>query len=226
MGAVVRGLITRRRSAPPVPYLLADMAADVVGLLDHLSIDRAHLVGVSMGGMIGQIVAAKYADRTLTLTSIMSNTGELDHGQPTAAALERLLIPPPTDKSAYVDHSAATWRVLAPHVHFDEDAVRQRAAAAYDRAFYPQGTGRQLAAVFASGDRVELLRQIECPTLVIHGRQDPLVQPSGGKRTAALVPGARLVLIDQMGHDLPRVHWPFITGTILAHTATSTTGWS
>lgn len=225
LGRILRRLVVNPvRSITDVPYTLLDMAVDGVAVLDHVGVERAHVVGASMGGMIAQLVAAKYPDRVLTLTSIMSTTGERAYGQPTPAAMQRLLTPVPTDRDGYVDHSVASWRVFAPHRHFDAELVERRAAAAFDRAFYPEGFVRQLAALLTAESRAGLLSHLATPTLVIHGRQDTLVQPSGGIRTAELIPGARFLLMGDMGHDLPVPHWPFTTSVILAHTDTMAPG--
>jgi pimeloyl-ACP methyl ester carboxylesterase len=224
LGAVVTSLLTGvSRDRPAAPYLLSDMAGDVVGLLDQLSIERAHIVGASMGGMIAQTLAIEHPERVLTLTSIMSHTGEPEFGAPTAEALEALLTRPPADRDGYIERSVKNWRIFAPHRYFDEDHIRQRAADAFDRAYYPEGIGRQLAAIVASGDRVAGLTELAVPTLVLHGRLDTLVQRSGGERTAELVPGAKLVVVGDMGHDLPEPLWPFLVGVIAAHTGAA--GW-
>jgi pimeloyl-ACP methyl ester carboxylesterase len=203
---------------PPVPYLLPDMAADAFGLLDALGIDRAHIVGVSMGGMIVQTMAIEHPERVLTVTSIMSNTGEAEFGQPTPTAIEVLMKPPAEDRSEAIEASVLAWKVIGSQRYFDEAKVRERAAASYDRSFYPAGTNRQLAAVMASGSRADGLRALDVPTLVIHGRTDPLIQLSGGERTADLVPGANLLVCHDMGHDLPEPLWPLITDVITSHT--------
>ena len=201
------------------PYLLSDMAADGVGLLDALDIPAAHVVGASMGGMIAQTIAIEHPDRVLTLTSIMSTTGDRDVGQPTAEAMEVLLTRPPAEREASIEQMVRASRVIGSPVHFDEEAARERSALAYDRCYFPVGTGRQLLAVLASGSRAEALRRLTVPTLVIHGEVDPLVPVSGGRRTAELVPGARLVVLPDMGHDLPPVLWPTIVDAIAEHTA-------
>jgi len=200
------------------PYLLTDMAADAIGLLDHLGIDQAHVVGASMGGMIAQTIAIEHPDRVLTLTSIMSTTGEPGVGQPTPAAMERLIVAPPTDRNSAIEASVASTKVIGSPDHFDEDRVRVRAAAAYDRAFSPAGTARQLIAILASGSRAEALRALKVPTLVIHGDVDALVTTSGGRRTADLVPGAELLIVEGMGHDLPLAMWPQIVEAITNNT--------
>jgi len=185
-----------------VPYRLGDMARDAVGVLDELAIDSAHVVGVSMGGMIAQTAAIEHPTRVRTLTSIMSTTGEREVGQPTADAMAALMAPVPRTRDEAIDSAAVTRKVIGSPEHFDEAAVREVAAAAYDRCWNPGGTARQLLAIAASGSRADGLASLRVPTLVIHGDRDPLVALSGGERTAALVPGAELLVLEGMGHDL------------------------
>ncbi len=201
---------------PEVPYNLSDMAADAVGLLDALGIERAHVVGGSMGGMIVQIIAIEHPGRVASLTSIMSNSGEPEYGQPTPEAMEALVAAPPTDRDAYIE-SSKQWMVWQSKKHSTVEQNRIDAAASFDRSFYPQGAPRQLAAIYASGRRTEGLMNITAPTLIIHGTDDTLIAPSGGQRAAELIPNAKLDMIDDMGHDLPRALWPRITGSILSH---------
>ncbi len=201
------------------PYLLTDMAADAVGLLDELGIAAAHIVGVSMGGMIAQTVAIEHPARVLSLTSIMSTTGEREVGQATPEAVQQLLTPRPTDREQAIAFGVESQRVIGSPDHFDEERARQRSTAFYDRSFCPAGFARQLIAVTASGSRADALRKLDVPTLVIHGDVDPLVTPSGGERTAALVPGAELLVLEGMGHDLPPSFWPQIIDAITTHAA-------
>lgn len=203
---------------PEVPYTLSDMAADAVGLLEHLGLDSAHVVGASMGGMIAQTMAIEHPHRVRSLTSIMSMTGELEYGSPTPEAGAVLLAPPPADRQAYIDNSVNA-RVWQSRRFFDEKQVRADAARGYDRSFYPEGAPRQLAAIYASGSRAEGLSALRVPTLVIHGTDDTLLQPDGGRRTAELVPGSSLMMLADMGHDLPEPLQPMITGAIAAHAA-------
>jgi pimeloyl-ACP methyl ester carboxylesterase len=186
-----------------VPYLLTDMAADAAGVLDAIEVESAHVVGASMGGMIAQMLAIEHPHRVRTLTSIMSTTGEGDVGQPSPEVLGTVLAPVPTNRADAIDAAVATRKAIASPDHYDEDHTRQVAELAYDRCWDPAGTARQLLAIAASGSRADALARLQVPTLVIHGDLDPLVAPSGGRRTAELVPGAELVLLEGMGHDLP-----------------------
>lgn len=202
-----------------VPYLLSDMAQDVVDLLDAIEVERAHIVGASMGGMIGQEVAARHPGRTLSLTSIMSTTSP-QIGAPTDEALAVLLAPPPTTEEEACERELAGFRVVgSPGYPLDESRRRATVIASFRRSNDPAGVTRQFAAIQASGDRTEHLRGIVAPTLVLHGEDDPLMQPAGGKATAAAIPGARLVTYPGMGHDLPRQLWPQIVDEIVAHAA-------
>jgi pimeloyl-ACP methyl ester carboxylesterase len=211
MAAVMGG-----HEPPPVPYTLSDMAADGIGLLAVLGIERAHVLGASMGGMIVQTMAIEHPDRLHSVTSIMSNVGGLEYGQPTPEAMEVLLSPPPTDCDAAIER-AARYAVWGSKRWFDLDRVQEIAAASFDRSVTPQGATRQFAAVWASGDRTERLRSVTTPMLVIHGLDDTLITPSGGRRTAEVVPGAHLVELADMGHDLPEPLWPLIVDAVVAH---------
>lgn len=204
--------------APEAPYKLWDMANDVVGLLDALGIKKAHIVGASMGGMIAQELAMQHPDRVLSLTSIMSSTGNPRLPQPTPEASAILLAPPPTTKEEYLARFSQTWKVLrAGSFPLDESKDLERAERAYARGLNPAGVGRQLRAVLASGNRKDRLQSVTTPTLVIHGTVDPLVRVEAGKDTAASIPGAKLLLIDGMGHALPIPMWPTIIGAIAEH---------
>ena len=189
-----------------VPYLLSDMAADAVGLLDHLGIAKAHLMGASMGGMIAQTIAIEHPSRVLTLTSIMSNTGEPGYGEPSPELASVLLAPRPTDREGIIESGVAIQRAIASE-HFDEARTRAVIEASYEQGFNPDAVGHQLLATLASGSRAEGLARLDLPALVIHGRQDKLVDFSGGQRTAELIAGADFLAIDDMAHDIPRVHW-------------------
>ncbi len=202
-----------------VPYLLTDMAADAVGLLDVLGIDAAHVLGVSMGGMIVQTMAIEHPDRLLSMTSIMSTTGERHVGQPTAEAAAALFRPAATTRDEAIANHVESWRIIGTPAAFDEERHRQRGAAAYDRAFHPVGTGRQMLGVVRSGSRAEGLQAVRVPTLVIHGDIDPLVNVSGGRRTAELVPGATFVEVEGMGHEIAPNHRTHIVDLVTRHAA-------
>lgn len=196
-------------------YTLSDMAADAVGLLDVLGLDSAHIVGLSMGGAIAQTMAIEYPGRVRSLTSMMSTTGDLAVGQAKPEALRTLAGPPPVSRQDAIDQMVRAVRALgSPGFETDEAAVADRAGRSYDRAHDPLGVARQAVAFLASGDRTERLRSLDVPTLVIHGADDPMCDVSGGRATAAAVPGAELVVFDGMGHDLPRALWPEITSLI------------
>jgi pimeloyl-ACP methyl ester carboxylesterase len=198
-----------RRDKRAASYTLEDMAGDGVGLLDHLGIEAAHVMGASMGGMIAQTMAARYPDRVLSLVSMMSNTGAFWSGQPSPRLYHVLLKPPPRDRESYKEH--AVWvfsKIGSPGFARDNDDLRRIAGMSYDRGINPAGSSRQLAAIIASGDRTPLLREIKAPTLVIHGAKDKLVPTSGGRATARAVPDARLLVIEGMAHDIPRGAWP------------------
>ena len=201
---------------PPVPYTLSDMAQDAIELLNHLGIDSAHILGASMGGMIAQTLVIEHPERARSLISLYSVTGEFEIGAPTAEAAEALLGPPPTDRQAYIDASPK-YGVWQSKRYYDEVAVKREAARAFDRSFYPEGSSRQLAAIYASGSRVEGLQKLQTPTLVVHGKDDTLLPSEGGKRTAELVPGSTFLLVADMGHDLPEPLLPLITGAMAAH---------
>jgi pimeloyl-ACP methyl ester carboxylesterase len=203
------------RRIPNPAYKLADMALDTVGLMNALEIERAHVVGVSMGGMIAQTVAARHPTRTRSLTSIMSNTGARWTGQPALKTYPVLLGKGPTDREGYIDHGAKTWGIIgSPGFERDELELREMIALSFDRGANPAGTARQLGAIIASGDRRRELRAVQAPTVVIHGEADKLVSPSGGRATAKAIDGAKLVTIPGMGHDLPRAAWPQIIDEI------------
>jgi len=204
LAAVTTGDIeTVRRLAP---YSLLDMAGDAMGLLTVLGIERAHVVGSSMGGMIAQTSAIAFPSRVSTLTSMMSATGEPQYGQSTPEAQQVLFAPRPSDRPGYIA-AAERELVWSSRRYADANAIRTLAARSYDRAVYPAGITRQLAAMILSGSRADALRSLRVPALVIHGEDDTLIQPSGGRRTAELVPGARLLMVPDMGHDRPEPLW-------------------
>ena len=213
--AVTSGDFDRARAM--APYSLRDMAQDGIDVLDALGIARAHVVGSSMGGMIAQKMAIEFPNRVLTLTSMMSSTGEAEYGQSTPEAQQVLFSPRPSDRAGYVA-AAEGELVWASRRYGDAAHLRALAAASYDRAHYPAGVPRQLAAMSLDGSRDEALRRLQVPTLVIHGLDDTLIDPSGGRRTAELVPGARLILVEDTGHDRPLALWPHLVDAIAWHT--------
>ena len=208
---------------PDVPYTLSDMAADGIGLLDALGIDRAHIVGNSMGGMIVQTMAIEHPDRIASVTSVMSSTGDPRVGAPTSEARDALLAPPPADREAFIEASQASL-VWASKRYPDPAWLRTNAATQYDRCFYPEGATRQLAAIYASGDRSAGLAALEVPMLVIHGRDDTLITLQGGERTAELVAGSKLLVLADMGHDHPAPLWPVLAEAIGGHVRTTAAG--
>ena len=199
---------------PTGPYLLSDMAQDALGVLSAFDLESAHVVGASMGGMIAQMVAILAPDRVKTLTSIMSTTSEPEYSRPTPEAQAVLLREPAVGLEATIEGYIESGRIIGSKTHFDEVAVAGRATREYERGMYPEGTARQLAAILSSGDRAADLVTLNVPTLVIHGAQDPLIPLAGGIRTAELIPAAELLVLDDMGHDLPRPLWGEITGAI------------
>ncbi|MGA7803382.1 alpha/beta fold hydrolase [Bradyrhizobium sp.] len=200
------------------PYKLRDMAHDTIGLMDALGITSAHLVGASMGGMIAQEIAISFPERVRSLTSIMSTTGNPKLPPPSPQALAILMAPPPKTKEEFLARFAQTWKFLRVG-SFPEDEARDRALGerVFARGLNPAGAGRQLRAVLASGSRKPRLHSVRAPTLVIHGSVDPLVRPEGGRDTAASIPGARLLMIEGMGHALPLPVWPEVIDAIDKH---------
>jgi pimeloyl-ACP methyl ester carboxylesterase len=198
-----------------VPYRLEDLADDATHLLDHLGIDSAHIVGASMGGMIAQTFAIRHPGRTLTLTSIMSTTGDRSVGSPTQAAMAVLTTAPPTDRDGYVEATIRGRGVIGTQPP-DEARTRDLAERAFDRGYHPDGTARQIAAIAAGEDRTPHLRELNVPAVVIHGSEDPLITRSGGEATAAAIPGAELVILDGMGHDMPPAYVGRVADAIAA----------
>src|SRR5438093_391471 len=207
-----------RRSRRAACYTLADMAQDTAGLLRELGIAPAHAIGASMGGMIAQTLAARHPELVRSLTSIMSNTGSRLTGQPGLRAYPIFLRRAPRARNAYIAHMERLFGVIGSRrLPPDSEEIRAIAAASYDRDHDPPGPLRQLAAILASGDRTAELRRITAPTLVIHGSADPLVAPSGGRATARAIPGAELMIVKDMGHDLPHAAWPTLIDAISRH---------
>jgi pimeloyl-ACP methyl ester carboxylesterase len=208
-----------RRRIPADNYTLSDMAEDAVSLMRVIEIEPAHVVGVSMGGMIAQTVAAEHPESVRSLVSIMSTTGSRWRGQPAFGIYRYLLRRAPEEKDAFVEYLVALFGAIgSPGFPRDEERIRDVAARSYDRGHDTTGPGRQLGAIVASGDRTRQLAQIKAPTLVIHGTKDRMIRKSGGRATARAIPGARLEMIEGMGHDLPEAAWPRLVGLIASHT--------
>jgi pimeloyl-ACP methyl ester carboxylesterase len=207
------------------PYSLDDMADDAVGILETLGVGAAHVVGVSMGGMIAQLIAIHHQERVLSLTSIMSTVGGPNVVQAEPSVGAALLAPPGRTRKERVEQSLANRRLIfGTGMPFDEDRARRKAERAVDRCFYPDGVRRQIAAIFAAPDRTAALAELTTPTLVIHGENDPLVPPANGRQTEAALPGARLIMVPGMGHALPEQVWPQLVDAINAVAAGSAQG--
>ena len=215
-GQIAKAVMFRRPMVSE--YLLTDMAADAAGLLEALGIDSAHVVGMSMGGMIAQTMAIEHPERVRSLTSIMSTTGSRKVGQPTKRIIAKFARRKSPSLETAIEDSIETFRLICGPT-FDEAAFRELAKASIERSFRPVGTGRQTAAIMASGDRTEQLQQLDVPTLVVHGLLDPLVRPTGGMATAAAVPGSRLLMFNDMAHDLPRTRWTEMADEIAQNAA-------
>jgi pimeloyl-ACP methyl ester carboxylesterase len=198
------------------PYHLGDMAADAAALLDGLGVERAHVLGVSMGGMIAQQLAIDHPGKVITLTSIMSTTGDSDVGHPRPEVLGTLLTPAPSEPAAAIEAAVETFRIIGSPEAFDEARTRARAEREVSRALHPAGTARQLLGIMTSPARSDALRHLTIDALVIHGDADPLVDVSGGRRTAEVILGAELMVLDGMGHDLPALYWPPIFEAVTA----------
>jgi len=205
----------KRRARPPSPYTIADLAEDAIGLLDALGIRAAHVAGASMGGMIAQEMAIAHPGRVLSLTSIMSTTGEPDIKGPSFETLAALLEPFPPERGAFVERSLRLHRTLgSPGFARDETYVRRLAARSFDRGYHPAGMKRQLIAIWASPGRRKALAALTIPTVVFHGDADPLLPVENGVDTARAIPGAKLIRVPGMGHDLPREIWPQLIDAI------------
>ncbi|MGA9858261.1 MAG: alpha/beta hydrolase [Solirubrobacteraceae bacterium] len=204
------------RSARGAAYSLDEMAADAAGLLEHLQIPAAHIVGASMGGMIAQLVAINHPDRVLSVVSIMSTTGNRHVGRPQPKIAMRMLRKAKRDRDGYIEDHVATYRLIGSQSYdFEEEHKRERAARLFERGVYPAGSARQMGAVMSAPDRTEKLRRLNVPATVIHGDADPLVDVSGGRATAEAIPDAELVILPGMGHDLPRELWGQIIDAIV-----------
>jgi pimeloyl-ACP methyl ester carboxylesterase len=215
--AAISARMRGERISPP--YTIHDMAADSIGLLDSLGIDKVHVCGASMGGMIAQTMAIEYPHRVSSLTSIMSTTGDPNLPQGKPEVMSVLLSPPPQEREAAIEQGVRVWRTISgPGFPFDEEWIRRTVTLAYDRGYHPEGAMRQLAAIMAQDDRTEALKRIAIPTLVIHGADDPLVPVEAGKATAEAVPNASILIIEGMGHELPQPVWPQIIDAISKHT--------
>ena len=208
------------RRVPEGSYSLEDMADDTLHLAQALELGPVHIVGASMGGMIGQVFAARHPDHTRSLVSIMSNTGSRWTGQPALGAYRLFLAEAPDEREAFIEHVLKLFRIIGSHDElYDEEYVRDVTGRSFDRDHDPVSVGRQMGAVLKTGKRDRMLRSIKAPTLVIHGTEDSLVRPSGGKATKRAIPGARLMMVEGMGHDLPRTVWPQIMDGIAENAA-------
>jgi pimeloyl-ACP methyl ester carboxylesterase len=198
-------------------YTLEDMADDAAAVLDAAGVASAHVAGISLGGMIAQLLATRYPDRVRSLASIMSTTGNRAVGQPSGEAASILVGPMPGDREGFIEQSVANSRAIGSGTAypFDEEAVRHGAARGYDRAYHPKGTGRQFAAILAAGDRTAPLGQVRVPTLVVHGTEDQVIGVSGGEATAAAIPGASLITVPGLGHELPPGFWPVLADALV-----------
>ena len=202
-------------------YNVSDMAADAVAVLDAIGVDRAHVMGLSMGGMIVQVLAIEHPDRLLSMTSVMSHTGEREYGTPTPEAFALLTAPPATDRESYIDRHIQGLRVWGSPAFADEARWRRDAERAFDRCFHPSGQVRQYRGILASPPRADRLRDVRTPTLVMHGDRDTLIDISGGRRTAELIPGARFEVIEGMGHDYPPQLWEQWVGLVSSFVAST-----
>ncbi|HTN80994.1 MAG TPA: alpha/beta fold hydrolase [Acidimicrobiales bacterium] len=220
------GLSTHFSDAPAneAAYTLSDMAADVIAVLDALGVERAHVMGLSMGGMIVQTLAIEHADRLRSVTSVMSTTGEPHVGTSTPEAQARLFGAPATDRASAIANHLEGLQIWGSPGKVDVEAQSRYAGEAFDRAFDPPGVARQIMAVMASGSRADALRAVRVPTLVMHGSADTLLDPSGGRRTAELIPGARFVLLEGMGHDYPEAYWDEWVDLVTEHASAAETG--
>ena len=218
---IIRQMILRRLGIKlKTPYTLRDLAGDTIGLIDALDLNRVHLVGISMGGMIGQHVAALAPDKVRTFTAIMTTTGNPKLPRPNSDVMKAMIRrgPPPEERDAIIDASVATFGVIGtPGEDHNTNGMRDRIAHSFDRNFNPMGIPRQMAAIVSAGDFRAMTRKIKAPTLVLHGDKDPLVPIEGGQDIANIVPGARMEVIRGMGHDVPPRYLPEVTAHMLSH---------
>jgi pimeloyl-ACP methyl ester carboxylesterase len=198
-------------------YTLEDMTDDAVAVLDAAGVGAAHVAGISLGGMIAQLLATRHPERVRSLASIMSTTGDRAVGRPTGEAASVLVSRMPEERDAYVEQAVANARAVSAGTAFpfDAEGVRRAAARNFDRAYHPRGVGRQFAAILAAGDRTPALRRIRVPTLVVHGDADQIIGVSGGEATAAAIPGARLLRVPGLGHELPPGFWPTLADALV-----------
>ena len=218
IGALMVRAMAGQAIESAAPYTLADMSADVVGLMDSLGLQSAHLVGASMGGAIAQETALRYPDRVRTLVSIMATSGAPGLPPPTPAAMSALMVPLPVDRAGYIDRHIQIMKALRGGAAAEEEPEdAERARRSFDRGIDPDGFTRQLAAILASGSRRERLASLQTPTLVIHGDLDPLVPIECGKDVMRAVPGAKMLTVRGMGHTLPRSAWPEVINAIAEH---------
>lgn len=216
---VMEAIATMMKGLPiNPPYTLDDMADDCVGLLDALHIRRAHICGASMGGMIAQVAVHRHMDRFLSLTSLMSNTGNPNSAQGLPEAIQTVVAPPPKERAAFIEHTITVWKkIWSAGFPFEEERAREFLEKSYDRSFCPSGAARQNLAILAGGDRTAILADITIPALVIHGSADPLIPVEVGKETAKAIPHARLFVIGGMGHDMPKGCWQTIIDETSRH---------
>ena len=200
-------------------YTLEDMADDAAAVLDAAGAPSAHVAGISLGGMIAQLLATRHPARVRSLASIMSTTGDRAVGQPSGEAASVLLAPMPRQRERFIEQAVTNAKAISSGTAyaFDEEAVRRGAARGYDRAYHPKGTGRQFAAILAAGDRTAALAQVRVPTLVVHGTEDQVIAVSGGQATASAIPGARLLTVPGLGHELPPGFWPVLADALVAN---------
>ncbi|MEY2473764.1 MAG: hypothetical protein QOK28_3093 [Actinomycetota bacterium] len=216
LGKILDGSIAL--DASTAPYTLHDMGDDIIGLMDALGIERAHLAGVSLGGHIAQTCTIDHPDRVASLCSTMASTNDGDTSGTSPEALALFSLPPVTERADVIERAVLGNEICGSKgLPIDWDAVRDIAARQYDRCFYPLGSGRQMVAMGVSGDRTEQLAVVTAPTVVIHGTDDSLAHPDGGVKTAQSIPGAELVLIEGMGHDLPASAWPQFVAAVVAN---------